>query len=319
MNVLTPAKRLQVLAGLVDGNSESAVSRLTDVNPRTVSRLNVLFGQGALRLHDRLMRSLTCALVAMDEIWAYVGCKAARVTPKHPSDYGEAYVFSALDVLSRAVIAFLVGPRNEETTRAFVGDLRSRLVVMPQITTDGFVPYISAIDAEFGPAVPYAQTVKNYSRSPRRQPDGQREDHRYEPPRDPFMTKHVVFGVPNMEDATTSYVERNNGTMRHKIGRMRRLTYAFSKRRPNLECSVALNYAHYNFCWIVKTLRVTPAMALGVTDHVWDLEEFMTVLLDETPVEKPKPQPLTIPKPDALARELPNGRGFLRLVRGGAT
>jgi hypothetical protein len=99
---------------------------------------------------------------------------------------------------------------------------------------------------------------------------------------------------------------------------MRRLTYAFSKRRTNLECSVALNYAHYNFCWIPKTLRVTPAMALGVTDHVWDLEEFMTALLDETPVEKPQAGPLAHREPDAPARALPGDRGFLRLLRGGA-
>lgn len=318
MNVLAPEKRLQVLAGLVDGNSESAVSRMTDVNPRTVSRLNVLFGQGAQRLHDRIMRDLSCSLVAMDEVWAYVGCKASRVTPEHPADYGEAYVFCALDVNSRAVIAYHVGHRDEPSTRVFVADLRSRLVVMPQITTDGFAAYIAAIEAEFTPAVPYAQTIKNYSRSPRRVRDGQPSDHRYEPPRDLFMVKKVVLGAPDLDTASTSLVERNNGTMRHKIGRMRRLTYAFSKRRANLECSVALNYAHYNFCTILKTLRVTPAMQLGVTDHPWELGEFMAALLDETPVEAPQRQPLAHPTPAGPARALPGERGFLRLIRGGA-
>lgn len=315
MNVLAPEKRLQVLAGLVDGNSESAVSRMTDVNPRTVSRLNRTFGEGAQRLHNRIMRDLSCSLLAIDEVWTYVFKKQARVTPEDGPEAGEAYIFCAVDVLSRAVVAFMVGRRDEVSTRAFVADLRARLIVMPQITTDGFVPYIGAIEESFGLAAPYAQTVKNYSRAPRRVRDGQPSDHRYEPPRDPFMVKRPIFGTPDMEAATTSYVERNNGTMRHKIGRMRRLTYAFSKRRDNLACSVALNYAHYNFCTIVKTLRVTPAMQLGITDHVWGLDEFMGALLDETPVAAPVAQPLAHPEPETAARELPNGRGWLRLVK----
>jgi hypothetical protein len=161
----------------------------------------------------------------------------------------------------------------------------------------------------FGPSVDYGQTIKNYRSKGRRD-----DDHRYEPPRDPFITKKVVFGAPKMGTATTAHAERNNGTMRHKIGRMRRLVYAFSKRLKHHRAAIALNYAWYNLGTIVKTIRMTPAMAAGVTDHIWTLDEFMEACLAETPAEKPKAQPLRHRRPGGTARELPEGRGFLRVV-----
>lgn len=311
-NVLPDTKRLAVLAALVEGNSERAVSRMTDVNPRTIAKISMELGQGAVNLHNHMARELHCSLITVDEIWSYVGKKQNRVTPKDGPDVGEAYTFVALDSSSRFVIGWHVGKRNEESAKAFMNDVRARLVVMPAMTSDGFAPYVNAIGAAFGPGVDYAMTIKNYTRKGRRD-----DDHRYEPPRDPFITKKSVFGAPNLDRASTAYVERNNGTMRHHIGRMRRLCLAFSKKLDNHCAAVALNYAWYNLGTVVKTLRVTPAMQLGITDHIWTIEEFHAALLTAGPCDPPAKQPLTMRVPEVTHRELPNGRGFLRVVDGG--
>jgi IS1 family transposase len=313
-NVLSDEKRLAVLAALVDGNSERAVERMTDVDRKTVRRLAIALGEGAVNLHNRLARGLSCSLVQVDEIWSYVQKKEARVTEKDGPDVGEAYTFVALDSSSRFVIGWHVGKRDQASTDTFMQDVRARLVVMPAMTSDGFAPYISAIGASFGPGIDYAQTIKNYGSKGRREGGS---DHRYEPPRDPFITKKSIFGAPNLERASTAYVERNNGTMRHHIGRMRRLCLAFSKKLPNHRAAIALAYVHYNLCHVVSTLRVTPAMAAHVTDHVWDLRELLAALLDAAPCEAPEKQVLASRVPEVTHRELPNNRGFLRVVDGG--
>jgi IS1 family transposase len=313
-NVLSDEKRLAVLAALVEGNSERAIERMTGVQQKTIGRLALTLGQAAIHLHNRLARELHCSLVTVDEIWSYVQKKQARVTPKDGADVGEAYTFVALDSSSRFVISWHVGKRNEESAKAFMNDVRARLVVMPAMTSDGFAPYVNAIGAAFGPGIDYAMTIKNYGSKGRREGGS---DHRYEPPRDPFITKKVVFGAPNLERASTAYIERNNGTMRHHIGRMRRLCYAFSKKLDNHCAAVSLNYAWYNLGTVVKTLRVTPAMQLGLTDHVWTIEEFLAALLTAGPCEAPEKQMLAPRVPETTARALPNGRGFLRVVDGG--
>lgn len=248
----------------------------------------------------------------MDEVWSYVGKKQSRVTEKDPPGIGEAYTFTAIDRLSRLVITWRVGPRNEETCAAFIADLRARLLVMPQLTSDGFTPYIPAVAAEFGASIDYMQTVKNYRKGAR--PDGQPGDHRYEPPRDPFIVKRTVFGAPDADRATTAHVERLNGTTRHRNGRMRRLCYAFSKRPEYHRAAVALDYVAFNLCHVVRTLRVTPAMQAHIVDHVWTVPELLDALLSEPCGDAPRAQPLAHRTPDGPARELPNGRGFLRLV-----
>ncbi|MDC0747360.1 transposase [Polyangium mundeleinium] len=314
-NFLSEEKRLRVLAALVEGNSERAIERMTGVQQKTIGRFALSLGEGAVNLHNRLARGLHCPLVTVDEIWSYVAKKQARVTPEDGPDVGEAYTFVALDASSRFVIGWHVGKRDQASTDIFMQDIRARLVVMPAMTSDGFAPYISAIGASFGLGVDYAQTVKNYSKRGRRD-----DDHRYEPPRldgGGFITKRAIFGAPNLDRASTAYVERNNATMRHHIGRMRRLCLAFSKRLDRHRAAVALNYAWYNLGTVVKTLRVTPAMQLGLTDHVWTLEEFQAALLTAGLCEPPERQPLAPRVPEGPARELPNGRGFLRVVGGG--
>ncbi|MRG92539.1 transposase [Polyangium spumosum] len=309
---LAPEKRLAVLAALCDGNSIRAVERMTGVHRDTVMRLGLAWGDGAQNLHNRVARGLSCSLIQVDEVWSFVQKKQARVTEEDGPDVGEAYTFTALDATSRFVLGWYVGKRNEESARAFMNDVRARLVVMPAMTSDGFAPYVGAIGAAFGPGIDYAMTVKNYgSKRPRR------DDHRYEPPRDPFITKKTIFGAPNLDAASTAYIERNNGTMRHHVGRMRRLCQAFSKRLPSHRAAVALGYVHYNFCHVVKTLRVTPAMQLGIADSVWSLAELDAVLMTAGPCEGPEKQPLAPRAPETTARELPNGRGFLRVVGGG--
>ena len=310
-NVLCDTKRLAVLAALVEGNSERAIERMTGVQQKTIGRFALAMGEAAINLHNRFARELHCSLVTVDEIWSYVGKKQARVTAKDGADVGEAYTFVALDSSSRFVIAWHVGKRNEESAKAFMNDVRARLVVMPAMTSDGFAPYVSAVGAAFGPGVDYAMTIKNYGSK------GRRDDHRYEPPRDPFITKKVVFGAPNLDKASTAYIERNNGTMRHHIGRMRRLCYAFSKKLDNHCAAVSLNYAWYNLGTVVKTLRVTPAMQLGLTDHVWTIEEFLAALMKAEPCDPPIKQALAMRTPEVTHRELPGGRGFLRVVDGG--
>jgi IS1 family transposase len=312
--ILAPEKRLATLAALVDGNSERAAERMTGVNRETVGRYAMTFGAGAQHLHNRLARDLSLSLIEVDEIWSYVGKKQARVTPEDGPDVGEAYTFTALAMPSRFIPTWKVGKRDQETADAFTEDLRARLVVMPAMTSDGFAPYVPAIGKNFGPGVDYAQTIKNYRHGAARGPD-----HRYEPPRDPFITKKSIFGAPDIKRATTAHMERNNGTMRHHIGRMRRLCYAFSKSMDHHKAAVALCYCHYNLCWIPRTTRVTPAMAAGITDHVWELPEFLDALLTAEPCDVPERKPLAHRKPVEPSRELPGGRGFIRLLSGGAT
>ena len=318
-NVLSDEKRLAVLAALVDGNSERAVERMTDVDRKTVRRLAIQFGEGAIRVHDRIARNLSCSLIQCDEIWSFVKKKQARVTTEENAvGLGEAYTFVALDQSSRFAIAWHVGKRNEESAKAFMEDVRARLVVMPAMTSDGFAPYVSAVGASFGRSIDYAQTIKNYGSKGRRD-----DDYRYEPPRlkgsdgSGFITKKAVFGAPNLDTASTSYIERQNGTMRHHIGRIRRLCLAFSKKLDNHKAAISLGYLHYNLCLVVKTLRVTPAMAVGATDHIWDLRELLAALLNAEPCDPPVKQPLAPRTPEATHRELPNGKGFLRVIDGG--
>lgn len=312
-NVLPREKRLAVLAALVDGNSERAVERLTGVAQKTVGRFALRLGTAAQHLHNLQARDLSCSLLEVDEVWSFVKVKQARATPEHlAAGCGEQYTFTALAMPSRYVVTWKVGRRDEATADAFIADLRARLVVMPAMTSDGFAPYVSAIGKSFGPGVDYAQTIKNYRTGAQRGPD-----HRYEPPRDPFITKRTIYGAPNIDRATTAHVERNNGTMRHHIGRMRRLCYAFSKDPEHHRAAVGLNFVHYNLCHVIRTTRLSPALAAGATDHLWSLEELLDALLSVPETAAPVAVPLTPRRPESTARELPNGRGFLRVVSSG--
>lgn len=310
MSILSREQQLPLLAALVDGNSQRAACRMVDHSRVTVSRFALRMGTAAQHLHNALARDLSLSHVELDEVWSYVRKKQARVTPvEHAAGLGEAYTFVALAMPSRFVVTWKVGKRDDATADAFVEDLRARLVVMPALTSDGFAPYVPAIGKHMGPGVNYGQGVKHYTKSGRKD-----DDHRYEPPREPFLVKRAIFGAPNLDESTTAHMERNNGTMRHFIGRMRRLVLAFSKSPEHHRAAVALAYVYYNLCWIPRTTRITPAMGAGVTDHVWELAELLDALLEAEPCERPERQPIAIPTPTTTARPLPNGRGFLRVV-----
>jgi hypothetical protein len=201
-------------------------------------------------------------------------------------------------------------------TDTFIADLRARITVVPHISTDGFSPYIAAIITYFMGCADYGQVVKHYTKGGRRD-----DDHRYEPPRDPFITKKKIAGAPSFDDMCTSGVERVNLTLRHIVGRTRRLCLAFSKTLRGHKAAMALGIFAYNFCRKHETLGMTPAMAAGLTDHVWTIRELVDAALAEEPSAKPKPVALALrpPPPGQVApaaRALPNGRGWLRAVPG---
>jgi IS1 family transposase len=317
-NVLPLATRVRIISALVEGNSIRATGRMVEVGKVAVCRLALMVGEGCVRLHNRMVRDLAAYVVQMDEVWSYVQKKEARLTEADPAERGDASTYIALDANTKLVLSFHVGKRDGENTEAFIKDLRARLTVKPHVTSDGWQPYIGAMWGNFSGAVDYAQCVKNYRTGAARGPD-----HRYEPPRNPFITKTAVIGAPRPELMSTSYVERFNLTSRHIVGRTRRLCLAFSKKLTNHAAAIALGIFSYNFTRIHGTLGVTPAMAAGLTDHPWTIEEVVTAALAEPESEAPVAQPLKLQarpgEAQTPARELPNGRGWLRVVDGGKT
>ncbi|CAN98740.1 hypothetical protein predicted by Glimmer/Critica [Sorangium cellulosum So ce56] len=195
--------RVRIASALVEGNSIRAVARMVDVDKGTVMALALRLGEGCIRFHSRKVRNLAAHVIQMDEMWSFVQKKQARVTAKDPAEHGDAYLYVALDANTKPAISFHVGKCDGENTEMFIKDLRGRLTVVPHVTSDGWQPYIEAMAASFRGSTDYARCVKNYRGGPQRSPD-----HRYEPSREVFVTKTPVFGVPNEELMSTSYVER---------------------------------------------------------------------------------------------------------------
>lgn len=324
MSLLSLAKRAEVIAHLCEGAGIRPCSRLTSVSQPTILSLLLKIGAGCDRLHDRLVRDLDIRDIQADEIWSYVQKKQARVKPEDDPTHGDAYTFLALARTQKLIIAYRVGKRCEADTQAFIADMRARLLVVPHFATDGFSPYATAVGQHFE-AVDFGQVVKNYSRSPRRVRDGQPSDHRYEPPRDPFITRTPVYGSPDIARLSTSHVERLNLDVRMSTRRLTRLCNGFSRKLTHHTAAISLFVAHHNFCKIHSALRVTPAMEAGIADRVWSVEELVSRALaaPDEPTSRPERKPLRLPEvapeaPAAPARALPGGRGFLRLVTTGA-
>lgn len=270
MNVLPAEKQLAVISALVEGNSIRSVERMTGVHRDTILRLMGRVGERCAQIMDREMRDLQCEAMELDELWSFVGKKQRKLTieEKMVGEKGDAYTFIALDPKSKLVPVWRVDKRDGMNTRAFVGDLRARISGRIQISTDAFVPYIDAIERAFGANVDYAQIIKSYA--PENAGRG-----RYSPPAVVGVEKVPIAGRPNWFKVCTSYVERNNLTIRMQLRRFTRLTNGFSKKLANLKAMVALYICYYNFCRIHGSLRVTPAMAAGVTDRVWSLGELL--------------------------------------------
>ncbi|MCL2122904.1 MAG: IS1 family transposase [Desulfovibrionaceae bacterium] len=281
MNTLTLAKRAQVLSCLVEGNSILATVRMTGVAKNTITKLLVGVGTACAAYQDETLRGLTCKRIQCDEIWAFCHAKEKNVPAEHKGEYGygDVYTWTALCADTKLVPSFLVGKRDASYAQIFIDDLASRLNNRVQLTTDGHKAYLEAIEGAFASEVDYAMLVKLYGT-----PQGAGDQRRYSPAECSGVITTVISGKPEMKHVSTSFVERQNLTMRMSMRRFTRLTNAFSKKVENLECAVALHFMYYNFARVHKTLRVTPAIEAGVADHIWSLEEIAAL----APAEAPK-------------------------------
>ncbi|WP_438044980.1 IS1 family transposase [Sorangium sp. So ce128] len=303
--------RVRIASALVEGTSVRAVERQTGVAKSTILRFAVELGEGCARLHNRLVQGLCEPDIELDEQWSFIAKKDKRVTAEDPAEYGDVFTFTAFARRSKLVISYAVGKRDQATTNAFLADLRARLLVVPQITSDGLAVYISAVDASFRGCADYAMVIKEYgyNKSP---------DHKYEPARDAsFIRKTAVFGAPDPKRMSTSGVERYHLTARHINGRKRRLALSFSKTQRSHRAAVSLSVCAYNLTRIHASLRVSPAMAAGVAAELWSVEDLVRAALAEPAAAPPVPQALTLPAQTGPVRQLPGGKGWLRLVTGG--
>jgi IS1 family transposase len=277
MNRLSAEKREQVIRCLVEGNSIRATVRMTGVAKNTVVKLLVDLGEACSVHQDRSMRNLPCQQVQVDEIWAFVGAKQRNVTVENAEKgWGDVWTWVALDPDTKLAVSYRVGTRDLEDARAFMQDVAGRLAHRVQLTTDGYRPYLNAVDSAFGDDVDYAQLIKIYGRTG----DDRKPNRRYSPSICLGAEPTVISGSPDKTKISTSHVERQNLTMRMSMRRFTRLTNAFSKKVENLAAAVSLHFAYYNYCRVHQTLGkgVTPAMAAGVTDHVWTLSELIGLL-----------------------------------------
>lgn len=268
MNKLSHEKRVQVLNLLVEGNSMRATARIADVAFNTVAKLFIETAKVCAEYQDKAFRNLTCKRLQLDEIWSFVYAKAKNVPDVKRGKAGDVWTWVAIDADSKLVPSWRIGSRDGATACEFVADLAGRLANRVQITSDGHRPYLEAVDKAFGSEVDFAQLIKVYGETV----EGQK---RYSPAECIGAKKSKVIGNPDLCCVSTSFVERQNLTMRMSIRRFTRLTNAFSKKIENHAHSVALHYMHYNFVRIHKTLRVSPAMAAGVTERLWTIGDIV--------------------------------------------
>ena len=268
MNKLSPQERAQVLGCLVEGNSIRATVRLTGAAKNTVTKLLVDVGKACREYQDKALRNLPCKRIQVDEVWAFCYAKQKNLPPEKAGQfgYGDVWTWTAICADTKLVPSWMVGDRDTEWASAFMNDLAGRLADRVQLTSDGHRPYLQAVAGAFGNEIDYAMLDKLYG-----MPDGY--EGKYSPAKCLGSRKRVVSGEPDPMLISTSYAERQNLTMRMQMRRFTRLTNAFSKKVENLDAAVSLYFMHYNFVRIHQTTRVTPAMAAGVTDRVWSLED----------------------------------------------
>lgn len=274
MNRLDTAARCRVIGALVEGNSIRATVRMTGVAKNTIQKLLLEVGERALAFHDEAMRNLPCKRIQVDECWAFCYAKAKNVTPeiaaKNPFA-GDVWTWAAIDADTKLIPSWVIGPRDGITARIFVNDLASRLADRVQLTSDGLNVYLSAVARAFRGHVDYAMLQKIYGNPA----EGEK---RYSPADCIGIERKIIDGNPDPDHISTSYIERANLTMRMGMRRFTRLTNAFSKKIENHTAAVALHMLHYNFVRIHQTLRVTPAMAAGVADRLWETSDIVALL-----------------------------------------
>jgi IS1 family transposase len=270
MNRLPLAKRVQILSMLCEGSSMRSISRVVDVSINTVTKLLVEAGEACLSIHYDLVRDVKAKRIQCDEIWSFCHAKAKNVphAKAAPEGAGDVWTWTAIDAETKLIVSYVVGDRSGESAIILMDDLRDRLANRVQLTTDGHKAYLEAVEGAFGADVDYAQLVKLYG--PTITAPG-----RYSPAECTGIKKIRREGNPDIAHVSTSYVERQNLTMRMSMRRFTRLTNGFSKKLDNHIHALALYFAFYNFCRIHKTLRMSPAMAAGITDRPWSLEDIV--------------------------------------------
>ncbi len=280
MNQLDPIKRSQVIAALVEGASCRAVSRMTGVARNTVASLLVEIGAACAEYQNRALRNLKCQRIQCDEIWSFVAAKDRNIPAEKQGQFGfgSVWTWTALDADTKLIVSWMVGARDGQSAHEFMKDLAGRLANRVQLTTDGHAAYLTAVESTFGSDIDYAMLVKIYGES------GESEK-RYSPAECIGCERKEISGKPDPKHVSTSYVERQNLTMRMHMRRFTRLTNAFSKKLENHIAAISLHFMYYNFVRIHQTLRVTPAMAAGVSDHVWEISD-VVALLDSSRSEK---------------------------------
>jgi IS1 family transposase len=273
MNQLSKEERARVISCLIEGCSIRSTVRMTGTAKKTVLRLLVEVGQACEDYHDKVMRNLPCKLIECDEIWSFVYAKQKNVpSGLKGKGVGDVWTWVAIDPVSKVIPSWHVGNRDAEDAYWFINDLKGRLKNRVQLTTDGHKPYLEAVEGAFGADIDYAMLIKLYGNPT---PPGEA---RYSPAVCIGARKKRITGNPNKDLVSTSRVERQNLTMRMGMRRFTRLTNAFSKKLTNHSAAIALHFMHYNFCRIHQSLRVTPAMEAGISDHVWSLEEIASLL-----------------------------------------
>ena len=283
MNKLTSAQRAQIISLLCEGSSLRSITRITGVSLNTVTKLLVDAGSACKAFHDIAVRNVSSKRVQCDEIWAFCYAKEKNVATAKapPEDAGDVWTWTAIDADSKLIISYLAGGRDAGYAHEFMQDVADRLANRVQLTTDGLKAYLEAVDGAFGSNVDYAMLVKLYGDAPN--PSG-----RYSPAECTGAKKTPINGRPDKAHISTSYVERQNLTMRMHMRRFTRLTNAFSKKIENHEHAVALHCMFYNFVRIHKTLRCSPAMAAGVTTRLWEIKDIVALVEATEAARAPK-------------------------------
>ncbi len=273
MNRLTKEQRTKIIAALVEGNSVRATARMCDVAFNTVLKLVPEIGSTCAEYHARTVRNLTSKRIQCDEIWSFCYAKAKNALADkqgQPGD-GDVWTWVAIDPETKLVVTWCVGSRGASTANAFMHDLAARLANRVQLTTDGHRVYLEAVESAFGSSIDYSMLIKLYG-------NDSEPDTKYSPGECIDCQTVAIMSRPNSRHVSTSHVERQNLTIRMSMRRFTRLTNAFSKKLENHIAAIALHYMYYNFCRIHKSVRITPAMAAGISDHVWDVEELAALL-----------------------------------------
>lgn len=274
-NILSFEKRVSIISSLVEGNSIRSTSRMLCTDKETVMYLGRDIGLACIEIHDRFVRNVRASSIEIDEIWAYVGCHEKRKHERHPASFGDTYTFFAIDPTTKLVPAYRTGKRTLTTATTFMQDLRARVIGRPQMSVDGWPSWAESVRRSFGHnGVHLGSTVKEY------QKQGKRGDPSGNFGRVKEAVRTTIYGDPDPDLISTSIAERLNLTTRMRQRRLTRLTNAFSKKTPNLRAAVALHFAHYNLVRVHEAIGTTPAVAAGIVNRRWYLDELVRMAIE---------------------------------------